>query len=63
MSPEYALFGQFSEKSDVYSFGVMILEIITGKKNIGSYESHRVADGLLNFVSAGILLFYSILIH
>ncbi|XP_027925796.1 cysteine-rich receptor-like protein kinase 7 isoform X2 [Vigna unguiculata] len=50
MSPEYALFGQFSEKSDVYSFGVMILEIITGKKNIGSYESHRVADGLLNFV-------------
>ncbi|KHN40584.1 Cysteine-rich receptor-like protein kinase 25 [Glycine soja] len=50
MSPEYAMFGQFSDKSDVYSFGVMILEIISGKKNIGSYEPHRVADGLLNFV-------------
>ncbi|XP_052729513.1 cysteine-rich receptor-like protein kinase 10 [Vigna angularis] len=42
MSPEYAMFGQFSEKSDVYSFGVMILEIVSGKKNIGSYEPHRI---------------------
>ncbi|KAK7374133.1 hypothetical protein VNO80_07559 [Phaseolus coccineus] len=50
MSPEYAMFGQFSEKSDVYSFGVMILEIISGKKNMNSHESHHVADGLLNFV-------------
>ncbi|ESW12016.1 hypothetical protein PHAVU_008G077600 [Phaseolus vulgaris] len=50
MSPEYAMFGQFSEKSDVYSFGVMILEIISGKKNMSSHESHHVADGLLNFV-------------
>ncbi|XP_047160894.1 cysteine-rich receptor-like protein kinase 25 [Vigna umbellata] len=50
MSPEYAMLGQFSEKSDVYSFGVMILEIISGKKNISSNESHRVADGLLKFV-------------
>jgi len=51
MSPEYAMFGQFSEKSDVYSFGVMILEIITGRKNVGSYESYGVVDGLLSFVS------------
>ncbi|RZB53142.1 cysteine-rich receptor-like protein kinase 7 isoform X1 [Glycine soja] len=50
MSPEYAMFGQFSEKSDVYSFGVMILEIITGRKNVGSYESYGVVDGLLSFV-------------
>ncbi|KAL2330475.1 hypothetical protein Fmac_018056 [Flemingia macrophylla] len=50
MSPEYAMFGQFSEKSDVYSFGVMVLEIISGKKNIGSYEQNYVADGLLKFV-------------
>ncbi|CAI0468119.1 unnamed protein product, partial [Linum tenue] len=33
MSPEYAMYGQFSEKSDVYSFGVLLLEIITGLKN------------------------------
>uniref|UniRef100_A0A803QK34 Receptor-like serine/threonine-protein kinase n=1 Tax=Cannabis sativa TaxID=3483 RepID=A0A803QK34_CANSA len=33
MSPEYALYGLFSEKSDVFSFGVVILEIISGRKN------------------------------
>jgi hypothetical protein len=26
--------GLFSVKSDVYSFGVLLLEIITGKKNL-----------------------------
>ena len=51
MSPEYAMQGQFSEKLDVFSFGVMVLEIITGRKNVGSYESHRIADGLLSSVS------------
>ncbi|XP_062106209.1 G-type lectin S-receptor-like serine/threonine-protein kinase At4g03230 [Humulus lupulus] len=33
MSPEYALYGLFSEKSDVFSFGVVILEIISGRRN------------------------------
>ncbi|KAJ6893324.1 G-type lectin S-receptor-like serine/threonine-protein kinase RKS1 isoform X1 [Populus alba x Populus x berolinensis] len=28
MSPEYAVFGNFSVKSDVFSFGVMLLEIV-----------------------------------
>ncbi|XVE63384.1 hypothetical protein DITRI_Ditri07aG0016000 [Diplodiscus trichospermus] len=37
MSPEYAMEGHFSMKSDVYSFGVLLLEIITGRKNIGYY--------------------------
>ncbi|CAI0467936.1 unnamed protein product [Linum tenue] len=32
MSPEYAVFGKFSEKSDVFSFGVILLETITGKR-------------------------------
>ncbi|RDX70524.1 Cysteine-rich receptor-like protein kinase 4, partial [Mucuna pruriens] len=45
MSPEYAMFGHFSE-----NFGVMILEIISGRKNCNSYESHRVSNGLLNYV-------------
>ncbi|KAM6585096.1 hypothetical protein CsatB_012098 [Cannabis sativa] len=35
MSPEYAMEGRFSFKSDVYSLGVLILEIVTGRKNIG----------------------------
>ncbi|CAJ2666812.1 unnamed protein product [Trifolium pratense] len=50
MAPEYTMLGQFSEKSDVYSFGVMLLEIVTGKKNIRSSTSHNVVDGLLNHV-------------
>ena len=50
MSPEYAMFGKFSEKSDVFSFGVMVLEIVSGKRNSSSYESDQVV-GLLNYVS------------
>ncbi|KAK7246628.1 hypothetical protein RIF29_41498 [Crotalaria pallida] len=34
MSPEYAILGRYSIKSDVFSFGVLLLEIITGKRNI-----------------------------
>ncbi|KAJ0254658.1 S-locus glycoprotein domain-containing protein [Hirschfeldia incana] len=34
MAPEYAMEGRFSEKSDVYSFGVLIMEIVSGSKNI-----------------------------
>ncbi|XP_058210793.1 receptor-like serine/threonine-protein kinase SD1-6 [Rhododendron vialii] len=39
MSPEYALVGLFSVKSDVFSFGVLLLEILSGKKNTGFYNS------------------------
>ncbi|XP_039166685.1 cysteine-rich receptor-like protein kinase 25 [Eucalyptus grandis] len=48
MSPEYAMYGQFSVKSDVFSFGVLMLEIITGKKNKYSYISDDDA-GLLDY--------------
>ncbi|CAA7029758.1 unnamed protein product [Microthlaspi erraticum] len=34
MAPEYAMEGIFSEKSDVYSFGVLLLEIVSGSKNV-----------------------------
>ncbi|WOG85363.1 hypothetical protein DCAR_0104551 [Daucus carota subsp. sativus] len=39
MAPEYALEGHYSIKSDVFSFGVLLLEIISGKKNTGFYNS------------------------
>ena len=39
MSPEYAMDGVFSVKSDIYSFGVMVLEIVTGKKIRGFYDT------------------------
>ncbi|PRQ34197.1 putative protein kinase RLK-Pelle-DLSV family [Rosa chinensis] len=44
MSPEYAMEGLYSIKSDVYSFGVLLLEIITGKKNAGSYEKYPYSN-------------------
>lgn len=50
MSPEYALEGVFSIKSDVFSFGVVILEIISGKKNTGFYQSEKALN-LLGYVS------------
>ncbi|KAK9936203.1 hypothetical protein M0R45_013056 [Rubus argutus] len=43
MSPEYAVFGRFSTKSDVFSFGIIMLEIVSGKRNTGSYpEDHSM---------------------
>ena len=50
MSPEYAMFGQFSLKSDVYSFGVLILEILAGEKNSSFCQSNSSED-LLSYVS------------
>ncbi|XP_020237913.1 receptor-like serine/threonine-protein kinase SD1-7 [Cajanus cajan] len=40
MSPEYAMEGLFSIKSDVFSFGVLLLEIVSGKKNTGLYQTN-----------------------
>ncbi|KAJ3692443.1 hypothetical protein LUZ60_012793 [Juncus effusus] len=37
MAPEYALEGIFSVKSDVFSFGVLLLEILSGRRNGGTY--------------------------
>ncbi len=34
LGPEYATRGQLTIKVDVYSFGVLLLEIISGRKNI-----------------------------
>ncbi|XP_059658863.1 G-type lectin S-receptor-like serine/threonine-protein kinase At4g11900 [Cornus florida] len=45
MSPEYAMEGIFSIKSNVFSFGVLLLEIVSGKKNIGFHgRSHLWAN-------------------
>ncbi|KAJ9560284.1 hypothetical protein OSB04_005444 [Centaurea solstitialis] len=38
MPPEYMREGTVSIKTDVFSFGVLLLEIVSGKKNHGSYD-------------------------
>ncbi|EFJ26843.1 hypothetical protein SELMODRAFT_96692 [Selaginella moellendorffii] len=38
IAPEYAHRMKVNEKSDVYSFGVVLLELVTGKKPVGSPE-------------------------
>ncbi|KAK1279194.1 Wall-associated receptor kinase-like 5 [Acorus gramineus] len=35
--PEYFLTGRLTDKSDVYSFGVILVELLTGRKNIDSF--------------------------
>lgn len=50
MAPEYAMRGLYSIKSDVFSFGVLLLEIVTGRRNNGLYDSEHDVD-LLNLVS------------
>lgn len=49
--------GKFSIKSDVFSFGVLILEVLTGRKNSGSYDS-ETAEDLLSFVSRSCCCFF-----
>ncbi|KAG7541801.1 Protein kinase domain [Arabidopsis thaliana x Arabidopsis arenosa] len=49
MSPEYAMYGQFSMKSDVYSFGVLVLEIISGRKNSSLYQMDACLGNLVTY--------------
>ncbi|XP_038698297.1 wall-associated receptor kinase-like 1 [Tripterygium wilfordii] len=39
LDPEYFQSSQFTDKSDVYSFGVVLIELLTGKKPISSFQS------------------------
>jgi serine/threonine protein kinase len=55
MAPEYVLYGFFSVKSDVYSFGILVLEIITGRKNVGS-QNREHPEGLLGYVSIQVIV-------
>lgn len=54
MSPEYIMEGIFSTKSDVYSFGVLVLEIVSGRKNLNVYHQDRPLN-LVGYVSLLIL--------
>lgn len=49
MSPEYVVYGQFSEKSDVFSFGVLLLEILSGERN-SNFSMTQISASLLGWV-------------
>ncbi|XP_028767764.1 cysteine-rich receptor-like protein kinase 25 [Neltuma alba] len=49
MSPEYAMYGRFSEKLDIYSFGVIILQIISAKR-IARSPISKIFEDLLSQV-------------
>ncbi|KAJ8449639.1 hypothetical protein Cgig2_005661 [Carnegiea gigantea] len=44
MAPEYAMHGYLSVKSDVFSFGVLMLEIVSGRKNLDDRLGPEKAD-------------------
>ncbi|XP_027362604.1 LRR receptor-like serine/threonine-protein kinase GSO2 [Abrus precatorius] len=51
LAPEYITTGRFTEKSDIYAFGVIVLQVLSGKKAIGSsirmaVESFRFDDSV-----------------
>ena len=50
MPPEYLIDGTVSTKIDVFGFGVLLLEIISGKMNHGSYDTEHPLN-LLGLVS------------
>lgn len=50
MSPEYLVHGLFSTKSDVFSFGVIMLEIVSGRRNVAFSQSDCILN-LLGYVS------------
>ncbi len=50
MSPEYVTLGRLSEKVDVISYGVLLLEVVSGHKNIDLFlETNKIY--LLQWVS------------
>ncbi|CAL9079462.1 unnamed protein product [Musa textilis] len=44
MAPEYAMNGYLSAKADVFSFGVLVLEIVSGRKNLDKRLDEEKSD-------------------
>lgn len=55
IAPEYCSQNVYSTKSDVFSFGILVLEIISGKRAVGSYELSGRSYELRRYVSENLL--------
>ncbi|KAI8527041.1 hypothetical protein RHMOL_Rhmol12G0045800 [Rhododendron molle] len=56
MAPEYIVRGKLTEKADVYSFGVLVMEVVSGKKNISfSQNAHSILQMAWNLYELGTL--------
>lgn len=49
LAPEYFMYGKVSDKIDVYAFGVVLLELLSGRKPIGS-ETAKNQQSLIMWV-------------
>ncbi|XP_065859389.1 LRR receptor-like serine/threonine-protein kinase GSO1 [Euphorbia lathyris] len=55
LAPEYTTTGRFTEKSDVYAFGMIILQLLSGKRNITQATRHAVESSKIeHFVDANL---------
>ncbi|XP_028759043.1 putative serine/threonine-protein kinase [Neltuma alba] len=56
MAPEYMMYGNLSTKADVFSFGVLILEIISGQRNLSfnlDLDSQNLVDWVYKLYKKG----------
>lgn len=38
LAPEYATTGRFTDKSDVFAFGIVVLQVITGRRDVSQLK-------------------------
>ncbi|KAL5225895.1 hypothetical protein ABZP36_012534 [Zizania latifolia] len=52
LAPEYTTTGRFTEKSDVFAFGIVVLQVITGRRDVSQLKvttaPGELAEGLID---------------
>jgi serine/threonine protein kinase len=46
LAPEYATTGQFTDKSDVFAFGIVVLQVMTGRRDVSQLKVGTVIRNL-----------------